>query len=393
MTSSNFAFLHYPDNKSFLCLGNSDAFFGNSNLNWPALDSFLEKHKHKFIVGLLAYDVKNAIERLDSQNKNHHDAPDWLYFVPNSVYLIEDNQFNLIFGEQNETLVEELLLSPIKQNQLFELNPAIDKAEYIHNVQHAKEQIQQGNCYELNFCQNFESFDVNNLDTWSVFRILLQNIQAPFSAYLQWNGRAMMGASPERFIKKTGKKLISQPIKGTRPRMSDLEEDEAMIRHLLNDPKERAENVMIVDLVRNDLARVAKSGTIRVDELFGIYSFQTVHQMISTISCELRENIAYSEIIKALFPMGSMTGAPKVSAMRIIESLESFKRGWYSGSIGLIHPNGDFDKNVVIRTFLYNQEQSYLCCPVGSAITILSDPEAEYKECLVKINRILDLFR
>lgn len=392
MTSSNFAYLHYPDNKSYLCLGHSDAFLGDSKLNWSALDVFLEKHKNKFIVSLLAYDVKNAVEQLDSQNTNHHDAPDWIYFVPNSVYLVEGDKFELVFGKENEALVKELLFAPITQNQQFKLKPVIDKGEYIHQVQLAKEQIQLGNCYELNFCQNFESFGVENLDTWSVFRTLSQNMEAPFSSYLQWNGRMMMGASPERFIKKEGKKLISQPIKGTRPRMSNLQEDEAMKTELLNDPKERAENVMIVDLVRNDLTRIAKTGTIKVDELFGIYSFQSVHQMISTISCELKENVAYSDIVKALFPMGSMTGAPKISAMQIIENLESFKRGWYSGSIGLIYPNGDFDMNVVIRTLLYNQEQSYLSCPVGSAITILSEPEAEYEECLVKINRILGLF-
>ena len=161
---------------------------------------------------------------------------------------------------------------------------------------------------------------------------------------------------------------------------------------LLNNTKERAENVMIVDLVRNDLTRVAKVGSIKVDELFGIYSFHAVHQMISTISCELRENVKHSDIIKALFPMGSMTGAPKISAMQIIERLENFQRGWYSGSVGLIEPNGDFDMNVVIRTLLYDAENQYLCCPVGSAITILSEPDQEFDECLVKINRILSLF-
>lgn len=392
MSDRNFAFLHYPAGKSFLCLGQSDAFSGVSVLNWNELDHFIKKHQNKFIVSLLAYDVKNSVEQLDSKNIDHLQAPDWVYFVPESVYQIENEKFDLIFGTERDALVQELLFAPSSQNQRFELKPVIDKAQYIQQVQLAKEQIQLGNCYELNFCQNFESFDVFNLDTWSVFRTLHQNMQAPFSAYLQWNGRAMMGASPERFIKKEGNKLISQPIKGTRPRMSTIEKDEAMKMELRNDPKERAENVMIVDLVRNDLTRVAKTGSIQVDELFGIYSFNAVHQMISTISCELKDDVRYSEIIRALFPMGSMTGAPKIAAMHIIENLENFKRGWYSGSIGLIHPNGDFDMNVVIRTLLYNETTGYLSCPVGSAITILSEPESEYEECFMKINRILALF-
>jgi len=392
MNKENFAFLQYPEGKAYLCIGSTLSFEGKGVLHWPDLDSFLKKHENAFIVALLAYDLKNSVEDLQSKNSDKLEAPDWVYFAPESVYQIENEKFDLIFGTERDALVQELLFTPSSQNQRFELKPVIDKAHYIQQVQLAKEQIQLGNCYELNFCQNFESFDVFNLDTWSVFRTLHQNMQAPFSAYLQWNGRAMMGASPERFIKKAGNKLISQPIKGTRPRKNNPAEDLAMMEELRNDPKERAENVMIVDLVRNDLTRVAKTGSIHVDELFGIYSFNAVHQMISTISCELKDDVRYSEIMRALFPMGSMTGAPKIAAMQIIENLENFKRSWYSGSIGLIHPNGDFDMNVVIRSLLYNETTGYLSCPVGSAITILSEPESEYEECFMKINRILALF-
>lgn len=392
MHEQNFALLHYPNGLSYLCLGVKDSFSGNNNLSWDALDAFLLKNVGQFVVSLLGYDVKNSIENLESNNVDYMTAPDWVYFVPESVYKFDNDSFELVFGAEADASVHELFSQPIAQNPHFELKPAIDKRQYIQQVQLAKEQIQLGNCYELNFCQNFESFTIENLDTWSVFRIVQQNMQAPFSAYMQWNGHVMMGVSPERFIKKEGNKLVSQPIKGTRPRMKTIAEDEAIKMELFHDPKERAENVMIVDLVRNDLTRVAKTGTIHVDELFGIYSFQAVHQMISTISCELKEGVSYAEIIKALFPMGSMTGAPKISAMKIIEELENFKRGWYSGSIGLIHPNGDFDMNVVIRTLLYNREMAYLCCPVGSAITALSNPEDEYEECLTKIKRILALF-
>ncbi len=389
----NFAYLSYMDGK-FLCLGVSDAFVGKGELDFDKLDEFIGLHRGKFVVSMLAYDVKNSVEKLTSKNKDAMDAPDWIFFVPKSVHSIKGDQRILVFGEENEVLLQALFENWSQEaHPIFELRPTLSKEEYVDQVKSAKVEIQIGNCYELNFCQNFESGNVLNLDTWRVFRRMLEQIEAPFSSYLSWDGRTMMGASPERFIKKVGSKLLSQPIKGTRPRRDNAAEDDAMKEELRNDPKERAENVMIVDLVRNDLTQVAKTGTIVVDELFGVYSYQAVHQMISTISCELRDDVRFSEIIRALFPMGSMTGAPKIAAMEIIERLENFKRGWYSGSLGLIQPNGDFDMNVVIRTLLYNENSGYLSCPVGSAITILSDPHAEYEECLTKIHKILALFR
>ena len=191
-------------------------------------------------------------------------------------------------------------------------------------------------------------------------------------------------------MKKTGDKLMTQPIKGTAKRHTDKAEDELLKQALMADPKERAENVMIVDLVRNDLSKVATKNSVFVDELCGIYSFETVHQMVSTVSCQLKENTTIKEILRATFPMGSMTGAPKVSAMQLIEEFEDFKRGIYSGSIGYIDPQGDFDFNVVIRSLFYNKAKKTMTCDVGGAITIQSDPEKEYEECLTKVKRILD---
>jgi para-aminobenzoate synthetase component 1 len=196
--------------------------------------------------------------------------------------------------------------------------------------------------------------------------------------------------SPERYIRKTVTKLISQPIKGTAPRDADAVKDAALAEWLKNDPKERSENVMIVDLVRNDMSCVAVKGTVRVEELCGIHSFETVHQMISTVSCEVGEDVSFTDILRATFPMGSMTGAPKYRSMQLIEEHESFQRGLFSGSIGYIDPNGDFDLNVVIRTVIHNAKNGYLSCGVGSAITIQSDPEKEYEECLVKVKKIMD---
>ena len=213
--------------------------------------------------------------------------------------------------------------------------------------------------------------------------------QAPFSCYISMPDFEVFCGSPERFIKKQSNKLISQPIKGTSKRGKSKQEDVGLKSILLNDPKERAENVMIVDLVRNDLSRIAKKNSVSVDELFGIYTFETVHQMISTISCEIEDSITFTDILKATFPMGSMTGAPKHSAMQLIEKHEDFQRGLYSGSIGYIAPNGDFDFNVVIRSLIYNTKNKYLSCPVGGAITIQSKPEAEYDECNTKVQSIL----
>ena len=208
--------------------------------------------------------------------------------------------------------------------------------------------------------------------------------KAPFSAFFDWNDHSIMCGSPERYLKKLGNQLISQPIKGTMRRGADAEEDEALKAQLSADPKERSENIMITDLVRNYLSKVATKGSVQVDELCGIYTFETVHQMITTISAELKDGVSIAELIQATFPMGSMTGAPKVRAMQIIEELEVSKRGVYSGAMGYIDPEGNMDFNVVIRSLLYNKKKRYLSALVGGAITAASDPEREYDECLLK---------
>ena len=199
--------------------------------------------------------------------------------------------------------------------------------------------------------------------------------KAPFSAFLNTEYHQMFCGSPERFLQKKGNKLISQPIKGTAARGNSEKEDLANKKTLQNKQKERSENIMIVDLVRNDFSKIAQKNSVKVDELCAIYSFETVHQMISTVCCEVKENTSFTDIIRATFPMGSMTGAPKLNAMKYIDELENFSRGIYAGSIGYIEPNGDFDFNVIIRSLVFNKEDKYLSCAVGGAITILSEPE------------------
>lgn len=360
----------------------------NNPVDWSLVRSFLSKHANAFVNVLLSYDLKNSIEKLHSSHKNWCDFPTLVLIVPTSVYKVNQDKLTLFYGEESDELKTwwetKFSFQPIKNS--FEAS--LSKNEYLQKVREIQNYIQLGDVYEVNFCQQYTVENVNSINSFSLYKELNKNTNAPFSVYFDWQNWTMLGASPERFLKKTGNTLLSQPIKGTRPRALD-EEDECLKRELKNDPKERAENIMIVDLVRNDLAKVAVSGTVHVDELCEIYSFETVHQMISTISCELRENVVFDEIIQATFPMGSMTGAPKVRAMEIIEEKENFQRGLYAGSVGYILPDGDFDLNVVIRSILFNKEKNVASCAVGGAITILSEAEKEYEECHVKINRIL----
>ncbi|MEO9256845.1 MAG: anthranilate synthase component I family protein [Crocinitomicaceae bacterium] len=360
----------------------------NNPVDWSLVRSFLSKHANAFVNILLSYDLKNSIEKLHSSHKNWCDFPTLVLIVPTSVYKVNQDKWTLFYGVESDELKTwweaASSFQPIKSP--FEVS--LSKNEYLGKVREIQNYIQLGDVYEVNFCQQYTLENVNSTNSFSLYKELNKNTNAPFSVYFDWQNWTMLGASPERFLKKTGNKLLSQPIKGTRPRALG-EEDERLKQELKNDPKERAENIMIVDLVRNDLAKVAIPGTVHVDELCEIYSFETVHQMISTISCELRENVVFDEIIQATFPMGSMTGAPKVRAMEIIEEKENFQRGLYAGSVGYILPDGDFDLNVVIRSILFNKEKNVASCAVGGAITILSEAEKEYEECHVKINRIL----
>ena len=256
--------------------------------------------------------------------------------------------------------------------------------QYISIINKLKLHILRGDCYEINFCQEFfaENASINPVDVYKKLSAVSPN---PFSALYKMNNRWLLCASPERFIKKQGNRILSQPIKGTSKRVANnIKEDELNKIELFNSPKDRSENVMVVDLVRNDLAKVCEEGTVKVDELYGVYSFPQVHQMISTISGELKKEILFTEIIRSTFPMGSMTGAPKLKVMKLIEEYEQTKRGIFSGAVGYISPDGDFDFNVVIRSIMYNAESKYLSFQAGSGITFYSEAKKEWEECLMK---------
>lgn len=353
--------------------------------------AFIEANKGEYIFGFLSYDAKNQIESLSSENPSRVDFPELYFCVPKFVVRLEDGQVEYLKGAKNahvENLIDQFTQNKsIATQSSIALTPTISKAEYLQKVKKLQEHIQYGDIYEVTFCQEFFAQNVK-IDPFSVYAKLVELTKAPFSCFVHQEGSYLLSGSPERFMQKEASKLTSQPIKGTSKRELNKEEDELSKQRLINSSKEKAENVMIVDLVRNDLSRIAQRNSVRVEELFGVYSFQTVHQLISTISAELKEDVNFEKILQAMFPMGSMTGAPKISAMKLIEEYETFKRGLFSGSVGYITPDGDFDFNVVIRSILYDEQKNEISCPVGGAITIQSNPEDEYEECLLKVEAL-----
>lgn len=343
-----------------------------------------------WIIGGLAYDLKNDIENLSSKHKDLIQFPDLFFFSPKHLLLLKGDILT-INSRDAENVFKNISSINIHENPSVSPNQVkcnFNKEEYITTVNKLKSEISAGNIYETNFCIEFFS-ESASIDTVTIYEALTTNSPTPFSNYFKWFDKFIIGASPERFLAKRGNKLISQPIKGTAKRSTNSIEDLKSKTDLVNNPKERQENVMIVDLVRNDLTKSAQPGSVKVEELFGIYSFKQVHQMISTVVCEAKPNLTVVNILKNTFPMGSMTGAPKIKAMQLIEQHERNKRGIYSGAIGYISPDNDFDFNVVIRSILYNASSKYLSFQAGSAITYYADAEKEYEECLIKISATL----
>jgi para-aminobenzoate synthetase component 1 len=354
--------------------------------------------KKDWLFGSFSYDLKNEIESLSSKNPDGIGFPMVHFFQPKYIFIIRDAELEVQYINEVTNQVEiETIISQIKSLQptTYNIQPLSIKArisrnQYLNAIQGLQQHIQQGDVYEVNFCQEFyaENADIDPVATYEKLNAISE---APFSCFYKIDWHYAMCASPERFLKRTGNKIISQPIKGTRRRGNDIREDEKLKKELLSDEKERSENVMIVDLVRNDLSRTAKRGSVKVDELFGVYTFKQVHQLISTVSSEIKEGTHPVDVIKNAFPMGSMTGAPKIRAMELIEQYESRKRGLFSGSIGYFEPNGNFDFNVVIRSILYNNNTHYLSFCTGGAITAKADPEAEYEECMVKAKAMFEV--
>jgi para-aminobenzoate synthetase component 1 len=349
--------------------------------------SFYDEHKN-WMFGFLGYDLKNELENLESQNPDHLEFPDLYFCIPEYLLMGRDGEFYVVLGNESILNNIEETQTHFEPTRHVAVEPKLDRETYLSAVEQMKEHILRGDIYEANLCQEFFATHAI-LNPLSVYQNLKAMSPTPFSGYFKHYNNYILSASPERFLCKRGEKLISQPIKGTSKRATDPVQDELSKNQLRNSSKEQAENVMIVDLVRNDLSKSAVKGTVKVDELFGIYAFPQVFQMISTISCTLNRDLHFIDAIKNAFPMGSMTGAPKLKAMQLIEHIEQTKRGNYSGAMGYIEPGGDFDFNVIIRSLLYNAENKYLSFQVGSAITFEADPVQEYEECLLKASAIL----
>jgi para-aminobenzoate synthetase component 1 len=392
-TFSNFCFLdnhEYHFDKSYECIagfGAIQSITADEKNGLRELDQFKKKYED-WIFGHVSYDLKNQIENLFSQNKDEIGFPDFHFFIPEVILILSKDQVKIGVHEglDSKAIFEEIIsIIPREHNfpkPLFESR--FSKSEYLQTIEKIQQHILRGDCYEVCFCQEFFAENIQ-IDPAKVFKKLSDLSPNPFAAFYKLDEKYLICASPERFLKKTKNTIISQPIKGTSKRNKNDEKEKNL---LLENEKERAENIMIVDLVRNDLSKICAEGSVFVKEFLKVYSFPQVHQIISTITGRMHENISFGEILSATFPMGSMTGAPKKRAMELIEKYEKTKRGLFSGSVGYLNPDGDFDFNVVIRSILYNEKNRYLSVQAGSAITWKSLAEQEYEECYIKISAL-----
>lgn len=349
-----------------------------------------------WIFGYLSYDLKNDTEALTSANFDGLGFADLFFFQPKKLFLLKGDVLELRYlamcDDEMERDLEEIRSQKLEirrelpttdNQQPTTISQRISKTDYLEKAGQMLNHIFRGDIYEANLCMEFyaENTVINPLQAYNKLNAISE---PPFAVFLKNYKHYLLSASPERYLKKEGGKVISQPIKGTARRSADAAEDDAIKTALAANEKERAENIMIVDLVRNDLSHTAEKGSVKVEELCGAYTFKQVHHMISTVVAEVGPETLPEQVLKTTFPMGSMTGAPKISAMQIIEKLEETKRGLYSGAVGYFTPQGDFDFNVVIRSILYNEKDNYVSFSVGSAITAEAKPEAEYEECLLK---------
>ncbi|MDA1182220.1 MAG: anthranilate synthase component I family protein [Bacteroidetes bacterium] len=349
------------------------------------------------LFGYVGYDYKNNIETMLHSRHSVLVEFDRLGFVSPREWVVlgRDSQ---VFGNAN-LLHCDTIIQADNDKDLPQWRAQTLREEYLNIVEKIKIHIVEGDFYEMNYCIAF-SAEIT-LDPYSIFLALNAISPAPFSVFLKEGDRYLLCASPERFITQFQGKLISQPIKGTRRRLGDfaqlqsdamlLSQDLDVANELLGSEKDRSENIMIVDLVRNDLSRICQVGSVVVPSLCSLHSFSHVHQLISTVQGIPLMGISLKDVFHATFPMGSMTGAPKIAVMQYAEKLENFSRGLYSGSVGYVW-NQEFDFNVVIRALQYDSQAKYLAYAVGGAITYDSIAEMEYQECLDKAASVLSVF-
>jgi para-aminobenzoate synthetase component 1 len=389
---------YHQKHSSFDCVLAVDAFTSIKTDYHNAFEDLkqYQQQTKDWLFGYLSYDVKNDVEDLHSNNFDGLHFPDLFFFQPKKLFLLKGNQLEVLYlllcDDEIESDFNEIVTNqqPATSNQQPKIEQRISKVSYIAKVNQILEHIYRGDIYEANFCMEFYAENAT-IEPVKIYQKLNAISKPPFAIFFKNNEQYLLCASPERYLRKEGNKIISQPIKGTAKRFSDLVLDENSKNELETNPKERSENIMIVDLVRNDLSHTAIKGSVEVEELCGIYTFEQVHQMISTVVSNVETTTSPIEILRTTFPMGSMTGAPKISAMKIIEELEETKRGLYSGAVGYFSPENDFDFNVVIRSILYNAKEKYISFSVGSAITSQSNSEQEYEECLLKAKAMFEV--
>ena len=389
---------YHQKQSSFDCVLAVDAFTSiktDYNNAFEDLKQYQQQTKD-WLFGYLSYDLKNDTEELQSNNFDGLHFPDLFFFQPKKLFLLKGNQLEIQYLRMVDEEIDSNLIA-IQENKLITnhyslitIEQRISKERYISKINTMLDHIHRGDIYEANFCMEFYA-ENTTIEPSDIFQKLNTISKPPFATFFKNDSHYLLCASPERYLKKEENKVISQPIKGTAKRFSDEKLDNDSKTELEQNPKERAENIMIVDLVRNDLSHTAIKGSVAVEELCVIYTFEQVHQMISTVLSTVENSVSPVEILRTTFPMGSMTGAPKISAMNIIEELEETKRGLYSGAVGYFTPENDFDFNVVIRSILYNAKEKYLSFSVGSAITSLSIPEQEYDECLLKAKAMFEV--
>jgi para-aminobenzoate synthetase component 1 len=388
----------YHQYETVMAAGSVDSITIQSEHDFPVLDAFIQRHSGEWVMGHITYEFLHLLEEIPHNEDSFISLPVLHFFVPHTVIESDDTgntKVHKCIGDP-ETLTNQLnrvknITTNSDTNLTFKQS-GITKDRYLSQVKKLLQEIHLGNIYEINYCHEIrlENF---NVDPYHFYNLLNTQSQSPFAAWYRQDHTHLFCASPERFVARRGEKLICQPIKGTNRKMQDPIGNQHQIEKLQHDEKERAENIMIVDLIRNDLSRICTPGTVQVEELCGVYPFRFVNQMISTITGHLRSEMQMSDILKALFPAGSMTGAPKVSAMQLISRYEQGQRGLYSGTIGYCDPQGNWDFNVIIRSMIYDSVNRKASISAGGAITALSDSEAEYEESLLKLESLLDLIQ
>ncbi|WP_293890204.1 anthranilate synthase component I family protein [Flavobacterium sp.] len=389
---------YHQKQSSFDCVLAVDAFTSIKTDYQNAFEDLkqYQQQSKDWLFGYLSYDLKNDVEEFHSNNFDGLHFPDLFFFQPKKLFLLKGNQLEVQYLRLCDDEIESDFLDVLQTTGFITLRPEIkieqriSKDEYVSKVNKMLKYIHRGDIYEANFCMEFYSENAT-VEPIDIYQKLNTISKPPFAIFFKNNQQYLLCASPERYLRKEGNKVISQPIKGTAKRFSEETLDNNSKKELEQNPKERSENIMIVDLVRNDLSHTAIKGTVEVEELCVIYTFEQVHQMISTVVSNVENTTSLVEILRTTFPMGSMTGAPKISAMKIIEELEESKRGLYSGAVGYFTPDNDFDFNVVIRSILYNAKEKYVSFSVGSAITSQSNPEHEYEECLLKAKAMFEV--